>query len=79
MVTKRPYNWSPGLMLGASCTIFRNRPVGTGLGAKIGRKPAKNKSKLIIVTGYLKAVWPEFGGSVFGFVFGRLAFTCAWA
>jgi hypothetical protein len=34
MVTKRPYNWSPGLILGACCPIFRSRPVGTGLGAK---------------------------------------------
>ncbi len=44
MATKRPYNWSPGLILGAFCTIFRARPVGTGLGAKFGRKPAKNQS-----------------------------------
>ncbi len=30
MVTKRPSNWSPGPILGAFCTIFRARPVGTG-------------------------------------------------
>jgi hypothetical protein len=48
MVTKRPYNWSPGLILGAFCTIFRARPVATGLGAKFGRKPAKNQIKIII-------------------------------
>ncbi len=41
-VMKRPYNWSPGLILGAFCTLFRAGPVGTGLGAKFGRKPAKN-------------------------------------
>jgi hypothetical protein len=45
MVTKRPLNWSPGLILGAFCTIFRARPVGTGLGAKFGRKPAKNQNQ----------------------------------
>ncbi len=26
MDTKRPYNWSPGLILGAFCTSFRARP-----------------------------------------------------
>ncbi len=45
MVTKRPQNLSPGLILGALCTIFRARPVGTGLGAKFGRKPAKTQNK----------------------------------
>jgi hypothetical protein len=29
--------------LGAFCTIFRGRPVGTCLGAKFGRKPAKKQ------------------------------------
>ncbi len=43
IVTKRLYNWSPGLILGEFCIIFRARPVGTGLGAKFGRKPAKTK------------------------------------
>ena len=42
MVSKRPWNWSPGLMLGAFCTIFRARPVGTGLGANFGGKIAEN-------------------------------------
>ena len=41
--TKEPYNWSPGLILGDFCTIFRARPVGTGPGAKLGRKPSKNQ------------------------------------
>ncbi len=41
MVTKRPYNWSPGLILDAFCITFPARPVGMGLGAKFGRKPAK--------------------------------------
>jgi hypothetical protein len=27
MVTERPWNWSPGLIVGAFCTIFRARPV----------------------------------------------------
>ncbi len=27
MVTKRPYNWSPGLILVDFCTIFRARPI----------------------------------------------------
>ena len=45
MVTKLPWNWSPGLILGAFCTIFRARPVGTGLGAKFGRKTAQNRPK----------------------------------
>ncbi len=48
MVTKRFYNCSPGLILGAFCTIFRARPVGTGLGAKFGRKPAKNQIQHLI-------------------------------
>ena len=52
MVTKRPSNWSPGLILNAFCTIFRARPVGTGLGAKFGRKPAKNQLKIIILITY---------------------------
>ncbi len=46
MVMEQPY-WSPWLILGTFCTIFRARPVGTGLGAKFGRKLAKNpKHKL---------------------------------
>ncbi len=45
MLTKRPYNWSPGLGVGALCTAVRARPVGTGLGAKFGRKPAKRPNK----------------------------------
>ncbi len=49
MVTERPSNWSPGLIWGAFCTIFRARPVGTGLGAKFGRKPAKNQMKIKIL------------------------------
>ena len=52
MVTERPYNWSPGLILGAFCIIFRARPVGTGLGAKFGRKPAKNQIKIISLSAY---------------------------
>ncbi len=48
MVTKRLQNWSPGRIVGAFCTIFRARPVGTGLGAKFGRKPAKNQTQIII-------------------------------
>ncbi len=39
MVTKQLYNWSPGPILGAFCTIFRARPVGMGLGAKFDWKP----------------------------------------
>ncbi len=35
--------------MGAFCTICRARPVGTGLGAKLGRKPAKNQIKIVIV------------------------------
>ncbi len=54
MVTKRPYNWSPGLILTAFCTILQARPVGTGLGAKFGRKPAKNQIKIIICITYSK-------------------------
>ena len=56
MVTKRPQNWSPGLILGAFCTIFRARPVGTGLGAKFGRKPAKNQIQITICITYSKLV-----------------------
>ncbi len=52
MVTKRPENWPPGLILGAFCTIFRARPVGAGLGAKFGRKPAKNQMHIIISIKY---------------------------
>ncbi len=48
MVMKRYQNWSPGLILGAFCTIFQARPVGTVLGAKFGRKPPRNQIKIII-------------------------------
>ena len=34
-----------GVLLGAFCTIFQARPVGTGLGAKFGQKPAKNQNQ----------------------------------
>ncbi len=49
MVMKRPWDWSPVLILGAFCTTFQARPVGTGLGAKFGRKPAKNQIQIQIV------------------------------
>ena len=52
--TKEPYNWSPGLILGAFCTIFRARPVGTGPGAKLGRKPSKNQITNISLIYYSK-------------------------
>jgi hypothetical protein len=46
-VTKRHYNWSPGLVLGTFCTIFRAGPVWMGLGAPVrtesGRKSAETK------------------------------------
>ncbi len=35
-------------MLVAFCIIFQARPVGTCLGAKFGRKPAKNQIQIII-------------------------------
>ncbi len=59
MVTKRPQSWPPELILGAFCTIFRARPVGTGLGAKLGRKPAYNfghlfKAKVSSLSGKVK-------------------------
>ncbi len=41
MATKWPYNWSPGLILAAFRTIFLAWPVGTGLGAKLGRRMAE--------------------------------------
>ncbi len=41
MATKWLYNWSPGLISGAFCTIFRAWPVGTGLGTKFGREIAE--------------------------------------
>ena len=44
MVTKRPSNEPPGLILGAFCAMFRARPFGAGLGAKFGRKAAKNRN-----------------------------------
>ena len=31
--------------MGVFCTIFRARPVGTGIGAKFGRKPAKTQNQ----------------------------------
>ncbi len=40
--------------MGAFCTIFQARPVGTGLGAKFGRKPAKSLIKIIISITYPK-------------------------
>ena len=54
IVTKRHCNWSPGLILGAFCTIFRARPVGTGLGVKFGRKPAKKQMTIITCITYSK-------------------------
>ncbi len=45
-VTKWYSNWSPGLILGEFCTIFRAGPVWRGLGAKFGRKTAENRPKL---------------------------------
>ena len=54
MVMKRPYNWSPELLVGPFCTIFQAQPVGTGLGAKFGRKPAKNQIQIIISITYSK-------------------------
>ena len=47
-----PSNWSPGLILGAVCTMFRARPDYRGLGAKFGQKSAKNlklKLKFILL------------------------------
>ncbi len=47
IATKWPYNWSPGLISGAFCIIFRAWPVGVGPGAKFGRKVTeKPKLKL---------------------------------
>ena len=43
-VTKWHYNRSPGLIVGEFCTIFRARPLQGSLGAKFGRKPAKNQN-----------------------------------
>ncbi len=54
MVTKQPYHWSPGLILCGFCTIARARPVGTGLGAKVGRKPAKNQITITTFITYSK-------------------------
>ncbi len=59
MVTKRLQTRSPGLILGAFCTIFRARPAGTGLGAKFGRKPAKDQIEIIIVITYSKRRWED--------------------
>ena len=55
MVTKRPYNWSPGLSLNVFCTISRARPVGMGLGAKFGRKHAKDRKFVMM------GVWAATG------------------
>ncbi len=35
--------------MGAFCIIFQARPVGMGLGAKFGRKPAKNQIRLMLL------------------------------
>ncbi len=59
MVTKRHYNWSPGLILDVFCTIFRARPVGKGLGAEFGWKPAKNQIQIIILSTYSKRIKPQ--------------------
>ncbi len=40
--------------MGAFCTIFRARPVGTGLGTKFGRKPTKNQIQIINFIAYSK-------------------------
>ncbi len=43
-----------GLILGAVRTIFRARPVGTGLGVKFKRKPAEKQMEIIIFITYSK-------------------------
>ena len=48
LATKWIDNWSPELTLGAFRAIFRALPVGTGLGAKFGRKAAKSQIQIII-------------------------------
>jgi hypothetical protein len=59
-VTKRPYNWSPGLIVVVFLTVFRARPVGTGLGAKFGREPANKQIKCLIVITYPKRMYTNF-------------------
>ncbi len=44
--TKLHDNSSPGLIIGAVCTIFRAGHVWRGLRAKFGRKTAENLPKL---------------------------------
>ncbi len=48
IVTKLLSKWSPGIIWGAFCTIFRALPVGTGLGARFGWKLAKKQIQIII-------------------------------
>ena len=45
IATKEHYNLAARLILVAFCTILQAGPVGTGLGAKVGRKPAKNQNQ----------------------------------
>ncbi len=50
LATNWSYNWFPGLILGAFCTIFRACPVGVGLGAKFGREMTeKDKTSIVFV------------------------------
>ncbi len=44
MATTWPWNWSPGLIQGAFCIMFRARPVGTGLGAQLGREMTEKQN-----------------------------------
>jgi hypothetical protein len=63
MVTKRPYNWYTGLISGAFCTICRARPVGRGLGAKIGRKSRGLAGPEVVEFGVRKYHWKRWGAS----------------
>jgi hypothetical protein len=46
IATTCPLHWSPELILGAFCTIFGGGPVGTGVGAKVGREMTEQKQNL---------------------------------
>jgi hypothetical protein len=58
MATKWPYHWSPGLILGAFCSVFRGWPVGAGLGAKFGRQMTEEaKTYIIFFVSWLDCYW----------------------
>ena len=65
MPTNGTHNWSPGLIFGAACTIFRAGAVPGAPGARRGPEGADNRPKTLGRTYHviLPKVCPDTGGS----------------